>query len=170
MEKPDLNKMWETWISIGPKSSLTHKKIQDAIRNKIHPMVSSLMTEGTINWYHFLFHPYLRDPNNAYFHIRFSVVGDIEKADDLNLPRYCVAPERLNPIRTIAGINEALLKDEEIEEAWRIIGEQSEWIINLINIHKENIGWIPIDQFVQFLHYFTNMLGLGHLSKISMTF
>jgi len=128
------------------------------------------MNEETINWYHFLIHDYPRDPANWYFHIRFSVIGDIEKLDDLNLPKYCVSPEEIRPLRNIAGINKALLRNEEIEEAWKIIGEQSEWIVNLINIHKEDIGWIPIDQFVQFMHFFMNMMGLGHPAKISMTF
>ena len=170
MEKPDLDRMWETWVRIGRKPSLPPKMVQDAIRNRIYPLVSRLMNEGTINWYHFLLHDYPRDRANWYFHIRFSVMPDIKKVDDLNLPEYCVPPEKIDPIRNIAGINKALLENEEIEEAWRIIGEQSEWIINLVNIHKEDIGWIPIDQFVQFMHFFMNMMGLAYRAKISMTF
>lgn len=167
MEKPDLSRMWETWVRVGPNSGLTHRMLQDSIRNKIHPMVSRLQEQGTINWYHFLLHPYPKDPANAYFHVRFSIKKDIETVDDLNLPEYCVPPEKTGPLRNIAGINRALLRNEEIEEAWRIIGEQSEWIINLINIHKEDAGWISIDQFVQFMHFFMNMMGLGHRAKIN---
>ena len=171
MEKPNLNQMWETWVKIGPKANSTLKTFQDAIRNKIYPMVSSLMNKDIINWYHFLHHSYPRDPNNLYFHIRFSAMRNIKKVDDFNLPEYCVSTEKIEPIKNISGISKALLKDEEIEEAWRIIGEQSEWIINLINIHKEDIGWIPINQFVQFMHFFMNMMGLGHRATIiSMTF
>lgn len=168
MEKPNLDQMWETWVRIGPRGNLTLKMFQDAIRNKIYPMVSRLKKEKKINWYHFLFHNYPRDPNNGYFHIRFSVMRNINKVDDLNLPKYCFSPKKVDPIRNIDGINKALLKNEEIAEAWRIIGEQSEWIINLINIHKEDIGWIPIDQIVQFMHFFMNMMGLGRSAKISI--
>ena len=73
-------------------------------------------------------------------------------------------------VENIAGINKSLLKNEEIEEAWRIIGEQSEWIINLVNIHKEDIGWVPITQFVQFMHFFMNMMGLGHRAALTSMF
>ena len=171
MEKPDLDKMWETWIRLGPLTGLTAKLIQDAIRDKIYPTVSRLKNEGKIKWYHFLLHPCPRNPNNGCFHIRFSVREDVKTVEDLNLLEYCVWTKKVDPpLRNISGINKALLKNEEIEEAWRIIGEQSEWIINLINIHKEGSGWIPVDQFVQFMHFFTNMMGLGFRAKISLTF
>lgn len=60
----------------------------------------------------------------------------------------------------ISGIEKSLLKNEEIEEAWRILGEQSEWLMSMLNIHKENVG-IPIEQITQFMHFYFNMLGLG---------
>jgi hypothetical protein len=165
MEKPNLDQMWETWVKIGPKVGSTLKMLQDTIRNKIYPLVSTLKKRKIINWYHFLLHPYPRDPNNGYFHIRFSVIGNIKKAEDLGLPEYCVSTKKISPIRDISGINRALLINEEIEEAWRVIGEQAEWIIKLVNIHREDEG-IPIDQFVQFMHLFMNMMGLGHQAKI----
>lgn len=171
MEKPNLNQMWETWVKIGPRASLTPKLLQSEIRNKISPMISRLKNKKIINWYHFLCHPYPKEPNNGYFHIRFSVIRNIERVDALNLPEYCVSTKKIGPLRKIVGIDKVLLKNEEIEEAWRIIGEQSEWIINLINIHKEDVGWVPITQFVQFMHFFMNMMGLGHRATIiSMTF
>ena len=46
--------------------------------------------------------------------------------------------------------------DEEIEEAWRIIGEQSAWVLEMLNIHKNNIE-ITASQVGQFLHYYFNM-------------
>jgi hypothetical protein len=68
MEKPNLDRMWETWIKIGPVNSLTSNMFQESIRNKIYPMVSDLENRIIINWYHFLFHSYPQDPNNGYFH------------------------------------------------------------------------------------------------------
>ena len=168
MEKPVLDQMWETWVRIGPRAGLTLKMLQDTIRNRICPVVSHLEKKKVINWYHFLLHDYPRDPSNRYFHIRFSVIGNIKRAEDLGLPEYCVSTEKIAPIRNIDGINRALLKNEEIEEAWRIIGEQSEWIINLVNIHREDIEGIPIGQFVQFMHFFMNMMGLGGKARISL--
>jgi len=166
MEQPNLDQMWETWVRIEPKAGSTLKTLQDTIRNKIYPLVSSMKKKKIINWYHFLLHPYPRDPNNGYFHIRFSVIGNIKRAEDLGLPEYCVSTMKINPIRDITGVNRVLLKNEKIEEAWRIIGEQAEWIIKLVNIHREDIEGIPIDQFVQFMHFFMNMMGLGHQAKI----
>jgi len=152
--------MWHTWVKIGLWKNLTRKMLQDTIRCKIYPTFPSLKVNDIINWYHFFLHPYPKDKTNAYFHVRFSTTKDIMKSDNLNLPEYCVSPEKISPIQEITGINKALIKDEEIEEAWRIIGEQSEWIINLINIHKENVE-IPIEQITQFMHFYLNMLGLG---------
>lgn len=162
MEKPDLNRVWHTWVSIGSRANLTHKMLQDAIRYKIYPTFSRLKDNGIINWYHFLLHPYPEDETNAYFHVRFSVTKDITKPDDLDLPKYCVSTEKINPrnLQNILGIDKVLLKNGKIEEAWRMLGEQSEWIINMINIHKENVE-IPIPQITQFMHFYLNMLGLG---------
>jgi hypothetical protein len=50
----------------------------------------------------------------------------------------------------------SLLKHEEIEEVWRIIGEQSEWLINMLNIFKENVK-IPFQYIGLFFHYYVNM-------------
>jgi len=156
--------MWETWIKIGPGNSLTSDMFQESIRNKIYPMVSDLENRKVINWYHFLFHPYPQDPNNGYFHLRFSVSENIKEVDDIELPPYCVSTKKIDPIRDIGGINKTLIRNEEIEEAWRLIGKQSEWVIDLVRVHKEEI---PIAQFVQFMHFFMNMMSLGHRSKLT---
>jgi len=63
-------------------------------------------------------------------------------------------------IESITGIDKSLLKEERIEEAWRVIGEQSEWAIDLLNTYKEDVQ-IPLSQIMQFLHYFFNMMQLG---------
>ncbi|MDH5690662.1 MAG: hypothetical protein OEY81_04475 [Candidatus Bathyarchaeota archaeon] len=48
------------------------------------------------------------------------------------------------------------MKNEEIEEAWRIIGEQSEWLLGMLDIYKEELD-IPPQQIKQFFHYYFNM-------------
>jgi DNA-binding Lrp family transcriptional regulator len=159
MEKPDLNHLWHTYIKIGPINEVTPKLLQDAIRFKIYPLISRLEEEGIIKWYHFLFHPHPTDNANAYFHIRFSTREDITEPTDLKLPQFCDLTSKIEPTYDISGINKAILKNQEIEEAWRIIGEQSQWIINMIRVHKEDIE-IPTQQVIQFMHYFLNMLGL----------
>ena len=49
----------------------------------------------------------------------------------------------------------SLFETGEIEEAWRIIGEQSEWFLSMLNIFKKDVK-IPILYVGQFLHYFAN--------------
>jgi hypothetical protein len=62
---------------------------------------------------------------------------DLKRPEDLGLPDYCVGTEKIEPTMDIQGIDKALLKGERIEEAWRLIGEQSEWVIRLLDSHGE---------------------------------
>jgi len=141
---------------------------QDTIRDKIYPMISQLMNKGTINWYHFLYRGQKKDQDNAYFHIRFSVTSDFEESKDIGLPEFCDLTKKIGPILEISGIDRSLLKDEKIEEAWRIMGEQSEWVMSMLNGHKEDVGLVPIKQIIQFMHYFMNMFGLVHKARFKL--
>jgi len=170
MEKPDLNQMWETFIRIEKFDPITPNKpfidiskIIRMIRVQVHTMISRLIREGTINWYCFLIHtknrvPTTKDDNNAYFHIRVSVTNNTEPS----FPDYCVMTRRIERdwVKSISGIDKSLLKNEEIEEAWRIIGEQSEWLLKMLNIHKEDVE-VPPRQIGQFYHFFANMAQIG---------
>jgi len=53
----------------------------------------------------------------------------------------------------------SLFETEEIEEAWRILGEQSEWLLDMLNIFKKDVD-IPLRYVGQFLHYYSNMTQL----------
>lgn len=48
----------------------------------------------------------------------------------------------------------------DIAESWKLMGEQSEWVLTVLKGHEEN-AQIPVNQLVQFMHFFMNMLGLG---------
>jgi len=76
------------------------------------------------------------------------------------LPEYCVDTEKILPMRRITGIDGTILEEKDIAEAWRIIGEQSDFIIDLVRAHTENSEIHP-QQIAQFMHYFMNALGLG---------
>lgn len=60
-------------------------------------------------------------------------------------------------IQQIAGIDKTSIKNEDITEAWRIFGEQTEWFSNMLSIFKEVIS--P-QQIAQFLHYYRNMANM----------
>lgn len=156
LEKPDLNKMWRTWVKIGLKSQLTHKMLQDTIRHKMY-RISQLQKMGEITWYYFLYHNKPDDTANGYFDTVFTT----DRGDpDEFLPEYCVDTKKIPSMRKIDGIDEAILEEKDIAEAWRIIGEQSDFIIDLVRAHTEN-SEIHLQQIAQFMHYFMNALGLG---------
>jgi hypothetical protein len=172
MQKPNLDRLWQVWIKIGvPQGSYEDwfKQVTDTIKSQVAGVVSVLETKKMIDWYYFLIHHKEGNNLNLYFHLIFSLGEDIESEDFLgSLPSYCLDPKHLDRGygESISGIEKALLKDNKIEEAWRIIGKQSEWIIDLIRIYKD--GKMTIQQFVHFMHFYTNAMGLGHQSKLSI--
>lgn len=123
-------------------------------------------------WYCFLIHdktsgvPTTEDDKNAYFHIRFTVKKNINIKDekDINkyLPEYCEKSmtRRCSDVTSIQGIEKSILKDGDIAESWKLMGEQSGWVLTMLKGHEEN-AQIPVNQLVQFMHFFMNMLGLG---------
>lgn len=167
MEKPHLNRIWETYIEIPMNPKMSHSgflhSAYDILRMKVRPMVLDLIQKGT-KWYCFLFHQsQVQGDPKLYWHIRFEPKEGIDDKEKVNalLPDYCDKAktelnEKVESIRTINGIDESLIKDGKIEEAWRILGEQSEWFLNMLEIHGEGIK-IPSKQIGQFLHFFFNM-------------
>lgn len=168
MENPDLDKMWETFIRIPIEDDrIRFSLFYDIIRSKIYPMISRLKNDKMINWYCFLIHdrksgvPTSEEDGHPYLHMRFALRSDTNPEEFLSLlPNYCVMTHKIeHRLESIAGIDKSLIKNEEIEEVWRIIGEQSEWFLELLSIHKGNIE-IPPQQIAQFLHFFANMAQL----------
>ena len=171
MQKPDLNQIWETFIKITAEDNrIRYSLLYNSIRSKIHPMISHLKNNDMINWYCFLMHnresgvPTTEDDNNPYWHIRFEPKQDMNPKDFL--PKYCVMTRKVK-FEWVADISigrgevmdKSLLKNGEIEEVWRIIGEQSEWLLSLLDIYKEDVK-ITSKQVSPFLHYYSNMTQL----------
>lgn len=171
MQKPNLDRIWETWIRIGIPQGYQElfNRAVSIIRSQVSETVAVLEKREIIDWYQFLIHGKEND-SNLYFHVRFSLRNDIDSKYFLDsLPSYCLDPKHIErrDVESISGITKLLLKNDEIEEAWRIIGEQSEWIIHMVSIHKD--VEIPIQQFIQFMHFFTNMMGLGQQSILQLS-
>jgi hypothetical protein len=162
MKKPKLDRIWQTWVKIAPKKDLCRGEILPIIPNLIREKInifSELLKERKIDWYCFLLHNSPQEPDNYYFHVRFTKTN----GENFKLPDFCSQPQTEKVGNNISGIDKSLLKEEAIEEAWKILGEQSELIVKLVKIHKDKI---PIQQFVQFMHFNMNMVGLGHQSRI----
>ena len=164
MKKPNLDRIWKTWIKIASKKDFHSGEllpiISDVIREKVS-IFSELLKKRKIDWYCFLLHNFPEDQDNFYFHVRFSKTN----GEKFSLPDFCSQPRIENVGNVISGIDKSLLRNEAIEEAWKIIGEQSELIVRLVKIHKDKI---PIQQFLQFMHFNMNMVGLGHQSRIAI--
>ena len=175
MQRPTLTRMYETFIKIGLLSIVTHQDIFHTIKTKVYPTVEQLKKDGNADWYSFLIHgrssgniPTVIDDNSAYFHIRFSLSkgADEEKVLKL-LPDFCLMSRKANlssvesiSISSAMKYNPTLLKQEGIAEVWRIIGEQSEFFLNVFGRYKDNTI-IPVQEIWSYLHYFHNMVGLS---------
>jgi hypothetical protein len=171
MEKPDLNRLWETFISFtwADLSSGRHIAL---IREKVASTISVLKAKGGVSWYCFFIHdrnsgvPTSLDDEYLYFHIRFALKKHVNPVDVL--PIYCVLTRKVDPewVRRVpidnkgAEFDVSLFKDESIEEVWRIIGEQSEWVLNLLAAFKGDIN-IPASYIERFLNYYTDMTCLA---------
>ena len=173
MQRPKLNQMYETFIKIGLLSDVTPQDIFQIIKTKVHLAVEHLK-KCEVDWYCFLIHgrisgvPTAIDDDNAYFHIRFSLSkeGDSERALE-SLPDFSLMTRKIQQskveaisISSTIKYDTSLLKQEGIEEVWRIIGEQSEFFLRVFDSYKNNIS-IPIHEIWSFLHYFHNMVGLS---------
>ena len=170
MQKPNLDRLWRVWIKIGPpcETQALFKNAVHLIKTQVSEVIHILETKKVIEWYYFLLHGRENDPN-FYFDVIFSLKEGVKSEDFIAaLPSYCLDPKHLEHGfgASISGISKTQLKNDEIEEAWRVIGEQSEWVINMLASHKDEE--LTIQQYLQFMHYFMNMLGLGNHSTFQI--
>jgi len=169
LRKPNLNQVWETFIELSPEEIGSGKHIEK-MRSLIHPLVNHLKDIGMIDWYCFLIHPkseVTKDPNDTAvgFHLRLSLTKDSSLDEVCRLlPKNCEGTRKMSE-RSIGGIDTNLLERQDITEAWRVIGEQSEWLLNMLNIYKEGANIFP-EQIGQFLHYYFNMTQLVVADRI----
>jgi len=170
MNKPDLDRLWETFIRFS-WSDLSSGGHIGLIRDKVASTISVLKAKGNIGWYCFFIHdkdsgvPTSADDDYLYFHILFILEKRINPVDVL--PIHCVLTRKVDSesAKSIsinnsgAKFDVSLLKDESIEEVWRLIGEQSEWLLNLLSAFKENVN-IPASYIKRFLNHYTDMTAL----------
>lgn len=164
MEKPNLNRILDTFIKINALSldsyfTQLHREVIIPIRN--------LQKNGKIRWFSFLIHPAAQlsgrvplNDTHGYIHIRMEPETDITFDDFTQiLPMHFQKPIKTS-ISEISGIDKSILLNEDFAYAWKILGESSEWVFQLIENHDEKS--IPISQIIQFLHFITNPLLLGN--------
>jgi hypothetical protein len=170
LEKPNLGRLWETFIrfSWDDLSSGGHVGL---IREKVGHTITMLKVKGDIGWYCFWIHdknsgvPTSPDDEYLYFHIRFELKKHVSPVDIL--PIYCVMTRKVEPewVKAVAVDDQgtpfdvSLLRDASVEEVWRLIGEQSEWLLHLLDSFKDT-ATIPASHIRGFLNHFTDMTAL----------
>jgi len=160
----NINNIWETYILLND-----HKVRFEVLRTKIAPLIKNLKSKHILGWYCFLVHQSRQnDDNKLYYHLRLEFLIENQTKESISkfLPDYCLkelTEKFINvekPGGDISGINKALIKNNNILKAWEIIGEQSELVLKMLNIHKDNIS-IQENQISQFLHFLSNMTQLA---------
>lgn len=174
MQKPNLDRLWRIKIYLELPSSRQDffRRVIEGIKSQVTRLVSVLEKEDKlIDWYYFLIHQEPNESHRLYFDVVVSLkIGITEEVLKNSLRRltYCSTPNKLPHSfgESISNVITAQLRNDDIEEAWKVVGEQSEWIINLVNAHKDDA--LTIGQFTQFMHFFTNPVGLGLISFMAI--
>jgi len=170
MEKPNLDRLWETFIRFS-WDDLSSGGYIGLIRDKVAYTISMLKAKGDVGWYCFWIHdknsgvPTTEDDEYLYFHIRFELKRHVSPVDIL--PIYCVLTRQVERewVKSVAingngaEFDVSLLRNESVEEVWRLIGEQSEWLLHLLDRFKDNVS-IPISHIRGFMNQFTDMTAL----------
>jgi hypothetical protein len=170
MEKPNLNRLWETFIRFS-WDDLSSGGYIGLIRDKVAHAISMLKAKGDVGWYCFWIHdknsgvPTSEGDEYLYFHIMFELKKHVSPVDIL--PIHCVLTRQVEPegVKSVtidgngAEFDVSLLRDESIEEVWRLIGEQSEWLLYLLDRFKDNTT-IPVSHIKGFMKQFTDMTAL----------
>ena len=163
MNIPDLTRIVDTYIPIAQGNLDAYL---DQLRREVLLSIRKLQSDDLLRWYSFLIHgPGMLDGREAmdkriYIHLRL----EPKKGMDINefitkLPTHFLKPKQMT-LANIAGLESLVLRDEDWAYAWKLHGEASEWVLFLVESHGDHP--IPLQQIIQFLHFVTNPLMLGH--------
>lgn len=169
MRVPDLDHVWETFIRIGPPDTLRSGRHFETLRKRVAPVIAALQADHVIGWYCFLIHgrcsgvPTHVGDRDAFWHIRFEIILPSDHEAVLAaLPTHCEMTRHVAhaDLQQIAGLTSSKLRTD-IGHAWRIIGEQSEWLLGVLSTYRDDLAWDDLWREVgQYLHYYANMTGL----------
>lgn len=162
MKVPNLRRIVETVI---PIASTQPSDYLDQLRTEVLKHIRELQSSGQIDWYSVLVHNAgqvdgrAQGDKNLVFHIRLEPSSELS-IDELitRLPPHFRDPHPAI-LRNISGLEGELLEGADWAHAWRVVGESAEWVLCLLEAHATGL---PTTQTIQFMHYITNLLGLGH--------
>lgn len=163
MQLPNLSRIVDTYVPVSANDLPAYLK---QLRQDILPHIRKLQADGHLRWFSFLVHKAGqlagRVPTDArmYIHLRLDPASCLEiKAFIKLLPAHFLKPRQVAPLSSISGLDGSILPDDNWVHAWKILGEASEWVLGLLEAHKKEPS---LEQIVQFLHFITNPLMLGH--------
>jgi len=163
MKIPNLDCIVDTYI---PTSIDDQGAYLEQLRREVLPYIRKLQADRLLGWYAFLIHgPEMLEgreelDGKPYIHLRLEPssakeVGELIKA----LPDHFRKPVQV-ALANIGGLDSSCLRDHNWAYAWKLHGEASEWVLGLLECHG---GYsVPVQQQLQFLHYITNPMMLGH--------
>ncbi len=170
MNVPNLERVIETFIPITIPNEATSLQIWqhylNILRSKVEPLVKDLMQRRLIDWYSFLVHsrqsgvPISEDDKGIYVHLRVELSA-LASEQELrkHLPPFCRMTQKMVTPKppSLDTIDIQALRDEKIEQGWKVLGEASEWVLRMLNSHSPNKP-VPAQNVAQFLHYIGNQL------------
>jgi hypothetical protein len=162
MKKPDLSRIVETHILV---EACQQDDYLAQLRKDVLQHIRKLQSSGHIGWFSFLLHPAKQvagcapEDETLVFHVRLEPSSDLTVEQLISLlPDHFRNPHSVT-LAQISGLNSAFLHRSDWAEAWRIVGESAEWVLELLETHADQL---PPQQTIQFLHFITNLLGLGN--------
>ena len=152
--------------TVVPIAELNLQSYFQQLRNEIAPAIRTLQRKNKIIWFCFLVHdhrsvgrPLPLETNAPFIHIRFGLPDGMGVDSFINeLPSIFEHPIQ-KPLSEISGIDSNQLSGDW-KEAWRLLGESSEWVLSFAETHSDNTD-LSTDQVLQFLHFITNSLLIG---------
>ncbi len=170
MMRPDLTRMWETFVRIGPASSVRSGRHIERLRIHLTPLIERLTELGLVSWYCFLIHgrtsgvPTPAGDEDSFWHVRLSLATGRAPEDLLAALSPECAMTRHVPVADltrIAGLESARLTSGDIEDAWKVIGEQSQWLMETARMYRDDLRVDEMNRELrQYLHFFANMAQL----------
>lgn len=170
MKSPNLKRVIETFIRIEISNRTTSIQVwQDylnLLRSKVAPLVRHLLDAEIIDWYSFLVHnrdsgvPTSEDDHGVYVHLRMGLTDTSSESELLDqLSSICQMTRKMTVPTppSLDRVDIRTLKNDKAEQGWRVLGEASEWVLQMLNSHDPNKP-VPPQNVAQFLHYIGNQL------------
>lgn len=166
MRRPYLDSVWETFVRIGPcrRATFDAGRHVEVLRRYVIPAIEVLRIDR--GWFHLMIHDDVtfgvgHSPRgDALWHLRLSLHPSVDFDQFCqSLPAQFESTRMLSidSIQRIPGINASLVKSHDIADCWRLLGEQTEWLLKAVRAYREDADASAIARdLYQYAHLFEN--------------